>query len=267
PIQPRGSRSPLFCVHPAGGIATCYVSLAHCLGTDQPFYGLQSRGLDGRSIPLTSIEEMAATYLDEIRSVQPTGPYQLAGWSMGAIVAYEIAQQLVQSGEKISVLAFLDGKLPTNPIDFFSHGWEEELEKDKEHLLNSVIRQFGIQPENIEEGNFVERAMSCLSEAKRLERIPSDIGFDQFKAFLHIYAVNKRPARAYHAKPYPGTITLLRSSLRDYTQSSEEGKPSANVRVFNLPETHDRFVEEPNAQTVASILAEQIKSGNNVPGD
>src|SRR5262249_28453354 len=104
PIQPQGSRLPLFCIHPAGGSATCYITLARCLGTDQPLYGLQSRGVGGVSTPLTSIEDMAALYLDEIRSIQPTGPYQLAGWSLGAIIAYEIAQRLVQAGQEISLL-------------------------------------------------------------------------------------------------------------------------------------------------------------------
>src|ERR1022692_1664380 len=79
-IQPEGSRPPLFCFHGAGGNVLIYRDLSRHLGLDQPFYGLQAQGLDGSRPPLTTIEEMAALYVKEIRRSQPHGPYFLGGY-------------------------------------------------------------------------------------------------------------------------------------------------------------------------------------------
>ncbi len=107
-IQPEGSRPPFFCMHGAGGNVLIYRELSRHLGSDQPFYGLQSRGLDGASAPLTRIEDMASIYLKEIRRVQQRGPYLLGGYCLGGTVAFEIARQLQAKGEQITLLALFD---------------------------------------------------------------------------------------------------------------------------------------------------------------
>ena len=112
PIQSGGSRSPLFGVPGVGGNVLCYNDLARLLGPDRPFYGLQSRGLDGKDEPLTRIEDIAAAFLDEIRDVQPTGPYNLVGACMGGVVAFEMAQQLRATGEDVAQLFLLETWLP-----------------------------------------------------------------------------------------------------------------------------------------------------------
>ncbi len=111
-IQPAGSRRPLFAVPGAGGNVICYHDLSRLLGRDQPFYGLQSRGLSGTEKPRTGIEDMAAAYLEEIRQVQPEGPYDLLGVCMGAVVAYEMAQRLHAAGEPVGLLALLEPRPP-----------------------------------------------------------------------------------------------------------------------------------------------------------
>ncbi|MEP6769656.1 MAG: amino acid adenylation domain-containing protein, partial [Acidobacteriota bacterium] len=88
-IQPKGTRPPFFCVAAATGIVH-YRGLAVLLGPDQPFYGLQSQGLDGARAPYESVEEMAAHYVREIREAQPEGPYYLGGYSFGGKVAFEM---------------------------------------------------------------------------------------------------------------------------------------------------------------------------------
>ncbi|WP_298910929.1 amino acid adenylation domain-containing protein [uncultured Nostoc sp.] len=112
PIQPAGSNLPFFCVHPIFGVVFPYYELAHHLGKNQPFYGLQPIGLDGKSSPLTNIEDMAAHYIEALRSVQPKGPYFIGGWSFGGWVAFEMAQQLQKSGEEVALLAVLDTLAP-----------------------------------------------------------------------------------------------------------------------------------------------------------
>lgn len=113
PIQSAGTKNPLFCMHAAGGNVLFYRDLANELGTDQPLYGLQARGItDKNETSYDSVEEMAKEYLKEIRQFQPTGPYQLCGSSFGGLVAFEIASQLQKIGETVSILALFDTYSP-----------------------------------------------------------------------------------------------------------------------------------------------------------
>ncbi|MFH8407132.1 non-ribosomal peptide synthase/polyketide synthase [Streptomyces sp. NPDC018019] len=107
PLRPRGSRPPLFCVHPASGIGWPYAGLLRHLD-DRPVYGLQARGLTEPGARPATIDAMAADYLERIRTVQPAGPYHLLGWSFGGAVAHAMATRLQRQGEKVALLALLD---------------------------------------------------------------------------------------------------------------------------------------------------------------
>jgi acyl carrier protein len=107
-IQPKGSKPPFFCMHPRQGNVFCYYKMVHYLGEDQPFYGLQARGLDGKQTPYTRIEDMAADYIEEIQTIQPFGAYFLGGYSFGGLVAYEMARQLHAQGQKVAMLTLFD---------------------------------------------------------------------------------------------------------------------------------------------------------------
>ncbi|HET8672980.1 MAG TPA: alpha/beta fold hydrolase, partial [Thermoleophilaceae bacterium] len=112
PIQPRGDRPPLFCVHGGAGTILFYHELARRLGSEQPFYGLQARGIYGRDTPLRTVEDMAAHYVSELRQVQPEGPYHLVGYCFGGIVAYEMAQRLRAAGEEVALLGLINAPSP-----------------------------------------------------------------------------------------------------------------------------------------------------------
>ncbi|MBM4428649.1 MAG: AMP-binding protein [Chloroflexi bacterium] len=115
PVKPNGSRPPLFCVHADGG-AFFYLDFAKYLDDEQPFYGLQSKGLDLNDEPFTRITDAAACYVGAIRSVQPQGPYHIGGFSVSGIFANEMAQQLVRDGQEVAMLAFLDAPAPHYPV-------------------------------------------------------------------------------------------------------------------------------------------------------
>ena len=108
PIRTRGTRPPFFCIHPGGGLSWSYMPLARYVPEDVPLYGLQARGIDGRSEPARSVRDMAQDYLEQIRTVQPGGPYHLLGWSFGAIPAHEIAVRLRAAGEEVAALILVD---------------------------------------------------------------------------------------------------------------------------------------------------------------
>ena len=113
PIQPHGSKPPFFCVPGGGGNVIYFYELVRMMGSEQPFYGLQAVGLDGYSEPHTTVEAMAAHYIEALQSVQPQGPYFIGGHSFGGKVAFEIAQQLAKAGHEIGRLVIFDISAPT----------------------------------------------------------------------------------------------------------------------------------------------------------
>ena len=112
PVQPLGEKPPLFCVHGGAGTILIFQGLSRHLGNDQPLYGLQARGLYGRDAPQTRFEEMAACYLAELREVQPDGPYFLAGFCSGGMIAFEMARRLLAEGQSVALLAGINAVGP-----------------------------------------------------------------------------------------------------------------------------------------------------------
>ncbi|MDX3784125.1 alpha/beta fold hydrolase, partial [Streptomyces europaeiscabiei] len=108
PIRVQGTAAPIFCVHPGAGFSWGYMEFAKHLTADHPIYGLEARGMDGKETLPGRIEEMAADYVDQIRKVQPDGPFHLLGWSFGGIVAHEMAIQLQAQGEEVALLTLMD---------------------------------------------------------------------------------------------------------------------------------------------------------------
>ncbi len=108
PLQAGGNKRPVFVVHPLDGDVFRYGDLARLLGPDQPFYALRARGIDGRQEPVSDIKTMATCYIAEVQAVQPQGPYLLGGYSFGAMVALEMAQQLRANGQDIALLTIFD---------------------------------------------------------------------------------------------------------------------------------------------------------------
>ncbi len=162
-IQPQGSRTPLFCIHPGGGGVLGYLGLAHHLGTDQPVFGLQARGWEDDLTPLTTIEEMAASYLHAVIRLQAQGPYLLGGWSFGGLVAFEMAQQLRAQGEEVALVALLDASAE-----------QERVERDDAELLALFLE--GELPLAVDElrplGNLDHQLAYVVARAQELELLP-----------------------------------------------------------------------------------------------
>ncbi|MFD6893419.1 amino acid adenylation domain-containing protein [Rhodococcus sp. NPDC060086] len=110
PLRENGSENPLFCVHPAAGLAWCFRGLARRID-DRPVYGLQSPLLTDPDRDIDTLAELAAAHVESIRSTQPHGPYHLLGYSVGGQIAHEIAAQLTAAGELVATLTMLDTHL------------------------------------------------------------------------------------------------------------------------------------------------------------
>ncbi|MBL8820429.1 MAG: amino acid adenylation domain-containing protein, partial [Planctomyces sp.] len=135
PLQPKGSKPPLFCIHGWGGAVFGFIELAKHFGPERPVYGVQAIGLE-REVPRhTSIEEMAAHYVSEIRMIQPHGPYNLTGYSMGGWIAFAVAQELVAQGETVGFLGLLDTHTSANV------GWRIFLKTMWRPLILRAVQQ------------------------------------------------------------------------------------------------------------------------------
>ena len=142
-LKPTGQRPPLFMVHPPGGIVLCYRELARQLPEAQPMWAIRSRGLHGSEPLPESLEEMAAEYVAAVRSVQPTGPYRLGGWSLGGLIAYEMARQLRESGQSVERLVFLDTTIPEGSADCVPI--DEQVNVGLEYGIELTLEQLGQQ--------------------------------------------------------------------------------------------------------------------------
>lgn len=112
PLRAGGDLLPLHCVHPVSGSPYCYSPMAHRLDPRRPVFGFEAPGFDGVSEPATSITELAELHTASLRAARPHGPYQLLGWSLGGVVAYEMARLLAAAGEEVPLLVIVDAALP-----------------------------------------------------------------------------------------------------------------------------------------------------------
>ncbi|MGW7043589.1 amino acid adenylation domain-containing protein [Streptomyces avermitilis] len=162
PLRAEGSRPPLFCVHPGMGLSWGYAALLAHLPQDQPVYGVQARGL-ARPEPLpASIEEMAADYAEQIRTVQPAGPYRLLGWSIGGVIAQAVATRLQELGEDVEFLALLDA-YPDGDTAKSKFRGEEESPQDG----YAVLRDRGGLPDLYRSTGMSDQVLANLEKVLR----------------------------------------------------------------------------------------------------
>ncbi|KAG0211800.1 hypothetical protein BGX28_007390 [Mortierella sp. GBA30] len=150
PLKPQGSRLPLFCIHSGLGLSWVYMGLAKYLHPEQPLYGLQARGLDGKGQLAGSVEEMARDYIDHIRQIQPHGPYNLLGWSFGGTVAHSMAVELERQGEKVPLLVIMD-----SVADYSIIGDSEASELDAAANTEHIARIGGNGKDALDAGSMV----------------------------------------------------------------------------------------------------------------
>ncbi|MCG1019693.1 non-ribosomal peptide synthetase, partial [Mycetohabitans sp. B4] len=173
PLRPTGSHPALFCIHPALGLSWSYMELSSYLPPNQPLYGLQARGLDGISPLASTLDEMVSDYLEQMRRVQPKGPYCLLGWSFGGNVAHSMAVRLEHQGEKVALLALLDSA-PLVSSNAFA---EKENQLDQAMIREVFAAHYG----NELVSSMDERLLENTEEiAKNNGRIVRDYSLPQY---------------------------------------------------------------------------------------
>jgi len=254
-IQPHGHQSPLFLIHAVGGNVLSYRNVAAALGTKRPIYGLQARGLDGQQAPLTSIEEMATNYLEEIRVIQPDGPYCLAGHSCGGVIAFEMAQQLRRQGEKVAVLALFDTYGPNY------------------HDKSTVSQRLAIHLSNL--GKLSSREKLTYFTGRLEFALRSKIPQHWQQRYFQLVDLFRSPearlvslvgncnlvaVEKYQPAAYQGKITLFRAEVRRAygffdPYGGWQGLAVGGIDVYEVPGEHiTMLLKAENAQILAAKL-------------
>ena len=290
PIQPGGDRRPIFICHPTLGVVFPYYELARCLGADQPVYGLQARGLDGQLDPAASIEEMAGHYIDAVRSVDPTGPYALAGWSSGSFIAYEMARQLAAAGHEVRLVALIDNQAPLEyRTSFYSRDAMRMHLTTLKFIVTTGIRHVGpYLRQYFSLGNAqspadpARRAGSATRASAVVHRIGSfttnrrrgrsaDVADGPPLAarvepltlgpLLRVSRSMVKAIFRYAPDPYPGELTLFRtgtsldSKLRHDPSLGWSALTEKRLVVEQLPGNHMTLMLPPHVEVLAARLS------------
>jgi phthiocerol/phenolphthiocerol synthesis type-I polyketide synthase E len=260
-IQAAGSRPPFFCIHGAGGNVLIYRELALNLGSDQPFYGLQSPGLDGSCAPLTRVEDMAALYVKEIRKVRPIGPYFLGGYCGGGTIAYEVAQQLSRNGDQVALLALFDSMNwsvfpPPTPL----HKSYYNCQKFVFHAMNFLRLDWVGQSKFFREKLQILRSRIPIWRAMLLAKLfhNSGTGKSESRILGEIWENNDRACSRYVPKPYSGGVTEFRPlkqyRMFDNPDAKWDRLAQGGQEVVTLPVYPAGMLVEPYVKHLANAL-------------
>src|SRR5581483_11033592 len=252
-IQPTGTKLPFFCVHPIGGEVFCYAELAHQLGADQPFYGLQVPG-QSHPQPLQTIEAMARSYIAAMQSVQPSGPYLLGGWSLGGVIAFEMAQQLVQQGNPVALLALFESSPPTVP-----QRERTLIELFCEDLEGVFSKRLYIDPARLHNLSLDEQLAHVYIQARQEDIIPPDLELVHLQRMLSIYESNIEAFRRYRPGLYPGQLTLFTTrspngNMHVNCSHGWQAHTSQEPDVHTIPGNHYSILKTPDLYHLVELL-------------
>jgi amino acid adenylation domain-containing protein len=271
PIQTRGTKPPLFLVHGAEGNVLLYKNLASHLGEDQPVYGIQSQGLDGTQLMHHTFENMAQFYINELKSAQPRGPYYLGGYCLGGAIAFEMAQQLSQGGEKTGLLALFDSYSPraiTREMPFFL-SLIHRLQRIYFQLGNIMVSRSRYRHKYLLEKASVELSRLRVRARLLIPKIKIKIGLAPGPDIqdLEINRVNDKAQAEYEPAPYDGRIVLFKprayyAGFKDpefgWAELARKG-----VEVIDIPAYPRGMLNEPFVQLLAEKLKEEIEKADN----
>jgi acyl-CoA synthetase (AMP-forming)/AMP-acid ligase II/thioesterase domain-containing protein/acyl carrier protein len=260
PIQPHGDRPPLFCIHDGNGHVLNYRELSRFLGPEQPFYGIQCRGLDGEEEPFTKIDDMAAHYVREIRKVQPEGPYYLGGYSFGGRVAYVIARMLRAAGEDVALLALIDtychaGRRRVGLREWLRH----HRDRLKEQSWSQIPAYLWLRTTNFVWMAYMELRLRSYAAAWRFYK---SRGKPLPRFLCRPVPANDMIRRNYETRTYDGDAVLFRAERYAWTHPDQHdgwyGLIKGRLEVRPISGGHFEITRQPHVRTLAAELSDAL---------
>jgi thioesterase domain-containing protein len=252
PLQPRGARAPIFAVAGHNGDVFCYRALARELGEEQPFFGLEPPGLDGRGEPLTSVSELAADFAAQIGAVRPGAPCVIAGFCAGGAIALELARQLLGQGTAVRFVALFAGPYPTAyrrwPL------WRQRLAIRAEGLARHR-RALARLP-----SGELGRYLGAILRERRARRAAPRPGPDPMLARrARVEAATIAALRRHTPAPFAGRVALFLPSrpwLRFGDTLLRWRSLARDTEQYPAPDgcTADHMLQEPHVHAVAELF-------------
>ncbi|MEC4016950.1 amino acid adenylation domain-containing protein [Streptomyces sp. H27-D2] len=255
PLRTAGSRTPLFVVHPAGGISWCYSGLLARLGPDQPVYGLQARGLTRPEQLPPDMEQMAEDYVSQLREIQPHGPYRLLGWSVGGVVAHTIAVRLQEAGERVELLALMDA--------YPSDQWRDQAVPAEADALGALLRMAGYEP-----GETLTREQ-VLQTLHREGSALANLADYTVSAVVNIVLNNARLMRAHQHRAFDGDVLFFTASAprpEDWlTRDAWRPYITGTLTNHDIDCLHPQMTQPEQIARIATVLAERLAEHDAAP--
>ncbi|MEO9590234.1 SDR family NAD(P)-dependent oxidoreductase [Rhodopirellula bahusiensis] len=259
PLKVTGDRAPLFMVHPPGGIVVCYRELAAHLPDDQPMYAIRARGLHGKEELPPTMQAMAAEYVEAIRSVRPEGPCVIGGWSVGGVIAMEVAQQLIADGHEVDGLILLDSSIPSGASDLVPA--EDQTNVGLEYGIDLSLDEL-LQLPSEEQLPFLWQHAEKLGVLD--QNTPADVAaraIDDLKTLFHHHL---KLTTQYKMQPIPTRIVLFRPTDVPFETEGSADRGWSHLAhradVISTPGHHHSMVQDPHVKQLAQSICETLDS-------
>jgi amino acid adenylation domain-containing protein len=267
-LKPGSLDRPLFLVHPVGGTASCYLELAKCVDSGQAIFGINAQGLAEGAVALESIEAMAANYIDAIRQVHPGDSYDLGGWSMGGIIAYEMARQLGEKLQRYPTVILIDSYFSS----IKDEGGKFKPETLWHNFLDNLFMSNGETPAVITRAHDRFRAARMRSSeelvrhAKEILEEHSVIGTDfsegSLTSLFSVFRANRIAGRRYVPELYSGRIIAFGADRADHAVRNP-GDPlplqiGPRLERHSMSSDHYSLLRHPDVETLGMSLTKLL---------
>jgi amino acid adenylation domain-containing protein len=258
-IHAAGESPPIFCVHPAGGTVFSYSDLALGLGPDQPFYGLQAQGVSDDVEPLATVDAMAERYLAAIRGAFPRGPYVLAGWSAGGVIAFEIARRLRAAGECVPLLVLLDTHAPGSDRPGAEPG-EVDLYLGYTHDITGMpADDLAALGDELHAAASADRPRVLAEWIARIDPGFPHAAVAQIRRSVAVFGATMRAVHQHPPRPYDGDVLLVEATdaVPGYPRPEGGLAPAwrrllhGRFEVRTVSGTHGTLLDPPQVAAVA----------------
>jgi thioesterase domain-containing protein len=220
PIREQGEAPPVFCMPPGSGLSWCYMPMAKFAPSGIPLYGLQARGLDGEGDFAVSLSEMAADCIEQIRTVRPNGPYRLLGWSMGGMVAHEVAVQLQAAREEVALI-LLDAYPPSTRTKAGSaegHGTKGPADLDQAPAPDpdadlQALREWIRGAEGLVGGLSDEECLRLARLSQNNQRMAAEHAYGRFDGDVLLLVAEERPENSPTASAWEPYVSRTISEV------------------------------------------------------
>jgi thioesterase domain-containing protein len=256
PIKTSGTKTPLYIAHGAGMNVLIYKSLSNNLDADQPVYGLQAKGLNGIDEPWDTVEDMAADYVAAITAANPAGPYALAGYSFGGIIAYEMARQLLAAGREVKFLGVFDTYAEQS--DYYDPWLMKHYRRATYFLKNAGYKIWLMRQRPMEIIRLRLQTMRRTLVAKF-----THITDEQYELLnghpRRLGVVRELAQRNYRLTPQHVQVHVFRCAerlyyLQDAVHLGWQKVATGGVRVHDMPGNHFTMFSQPHDAACARVL-------------